>query len=203
MIASESSRHRAALHDERQASSLLRCARPLKPRSLSAAASSAPLSAASVGMSPPARVSVSTLTPGETSVATVVLGRSSSGSEGAADGGGARGGGDDSTAEADASDGPAVNVISAIRRRATTSLACAAPRCMSHAFCSSIVRAFSSAMRVPGCRLAGASMMCARGWCRLWFSVRVDRSLQTSETNFKVLPKLDSPCRRTVECAEP
>ena len=168
MIASESSRHRAALHDERQASSLLRCARPLKPRSLSAAASSAPLSAASVGMSPPARVSVSTLTPGETSVATVVLG-----SEGAADGGGARGGGDDSTAEADASDGPAVNVISAIRRRATTSLACAAPRCMSHAFCSSIVRAFSSAMRVPGCRLAGASMMCARGWCRLWFSCEV------------------------------
>ena len=124
-------------------------------------------------MSPPARVSVSTLTPGEKSVATVVLGRSSSGSDGAADGGGARGGGDDSTAEADASDGPAVNVISAIRRRATTSLACAAPRCMSHAFCSSIVRAFSSAMRVPGCRLAGASMMCARGWCRLWFSCEV------------------------------
>ena len=186
MIASESSRHRAALHDERQASSLLRCARPLKPRSLSAAASSAPLSAASVGMSPPARVSVSTLTPGETSVATVVLGRSSSGSDGAADGGGARGGGDDSTAEADASDGPAVNVISAIRRRATTSLACAAPRCMSHAFCSSIVRAFSSAMRVPGCRLAGASMMCARArqLCRLVLCVWTAR--------FKLQNKLQS-----------
>ena len=202
MIASESSRHRAALHDERQASSLLRCARPLKPRSLSAAASSAPLSAASVGMSPPARVSVSTLTPGETSVATVVLGRSSSGSDGAADGGGARGGGDDSTAEADASDGPAVNVISAIRRRATTSLACAAPRCMSHAFCSSIVRAFSSAMRVPGCRLAGASMMCARGWCRLWFSACGPLA---SNLKHKLLPKLDAPvpCRHTVEGAEP
>jgi hypothetical protein len=34
---------------------------------------------------------------------------------------------------------------------------------MSQAFCSLIVRAFSSAMRVPGCKFAGASMMCARG----------------------------------------
>lgn len=117
-----------------------------------------------------------------------MLGRSGSGSDGAAGGGGARDGGNDLTAEADASDGPAVTLISAIRRRETTSLACAAPRCMSQAFCSLIVRAFSSAMRVPGCKFAGASMMCARGSAdgagRFLWAAR--STMLTSHTRFAI-----------------